>query len=387
MELSNHIKGSGTMKKQVSFLLALALLLTSCGSGSGTSAATMHLRRAEGTVSVSDGEGKNVEPKEDLGLYSGYGVDTQAESYAWIDLDEVKLTKMDQNSGIQIQKEGKRLEILVNSGSLFFNVTQPLADDESMNIRTSTMALGIRGTCGWVTQDTAALLEGKVEVTAGEQSVTISAGEVAFITDSGEIEVFPFTREDVPVFVLPEIEADEALTEAIPESATIYPLTVLTRQTVYDNESENTYADTYIIDYFYDEEGYALRREDKSYIGELVHTSTVTYSYDGEGHFSVASAEGDGDVYEMPYVPGTVDPIGACQHVWTNPMVKAGYDDVRSEIGPDGRLNVSAIDPYLAGYYAIYTMDANGYPVNIDTYAPDGTLTGSCTLEWTVIDP
>ena len=378
------------MKKSVKFLalaLSAAMLfgLTACGGGA--SATTMRLKKTVGTVGVSDGEGKDVSPRDDLMLYSGYGVDTSSESYAWISLDEAKLTKLDQDSEIAITKEGKKLEIEVKSGSLFFNVTQPLADDESMNIRTSTMALGIRGTCGWVTQDTAALLEGKVEVTAGEQSVTISAGEVAFITDSGEIEVFPFTREDVPVFVLPEIEADEALTEAIPESATIYPLTVLTRQTVYDNESENTYADTYIIDYFYDEEGYALRREDKSYIGELVHTSTVTYSYDGEGHFSVASAEGDGDVYEMPYVPGTVDPIGACRHVCTNPMIGDGYDDVRSEIGPDGRLNVSAIDPYLAGYYAIYTMDANGYPVNIDTYAPDGTLTGSCTLEWTVIDP
>ena len=374
------------MKKRILALtLALSLLLTACGGGA--SATTMRLKKTVGTVGVSDGEGKDVSPRDDLMLYSGYGVDTSSESYAWISLDEAKLTKLDQDSEIAITKEGKKLEIEVKSGSLFFNVTQPLADDESMNIRTSTMALGIRGTCGWVTQDTAALLEGKVEVTAGEQSVTISAGEVAFITDSGEIEVFPFTREDVPVFVLPEIEADEALTEAIPESATIYPLTVLTRQTVYDNESENTYADTYIIDYFYDEEGYALRREDKSYIGELVHTSTVTYSYDGEGHFSVASAEGDGDVYEMPYVPGTVDPIGACRHVCTNPMIGDGYDDVRSEIGPDGRLNVSAIDPYLAGYYAIYTMDANGYPVNIDTYGPDGTLTGSCTLEWAVIDP
>lgn len=372
-------------KRILALTLALSLLLTACGGGA--SAVTMRLKKTEGTVGVSDNGGKDVTPREDLSLYSGYRVDTQTESYAWVSLDEAKLAKLDQDSEIAITKEGKKLEIEVESGSLFFNVTQPLADDESMNIRTSTMALGIRGTCGWVTQDTAALLEGKVEVTAGEQSVTISAGEVAFITDSGEIEVFPFTREDVPVFVLPEIEADEALTEAIPESATIYPLTVLTRQTVYDNESENTYADTYIIDYFYDEEGYALRREDKSYIGELVHTSTVTYSYDGEGHFSVASAEGDGDVYEMPYVPGTVDPIGACRHVCTNPMIGDGYDDVRSEIGPDGRLNVSAIDPYLAGYYAIYTMDANGYPVNIDTYGPDGTLTGSCTLEWAVIDP
>lgn len=375
-------------KRILALTLALSLLLTACGGGA--SATTMRLRKAEGTVGVSDGEGKDVEPRDDLGLYSGYGVDTQTESYAWIDLDSVKLTKLDQDSEIAITKEGKKLEVEVKSGSLFFNVTEPLADDETMNIRTSTMMVGIRGTCGWVTQDTAALLEGTVEVTAGEQSVTISAGEMAVLTADGTLEVQSFYQENIPAFIQDE-NLEEAILEEVPP---LYPLTVLTRQTVYDNESEDTYADTYIIDYFYDEEGYTLRRETKSYTGELVHTSTVTYSHDGEGHVSAAaSLEGEWDVYEapdvqdMPYVPGTVDPIGACRHVWTHPMVKAGYDDVRPEIGPDGRLDLSEIDPYLAGYYAIYTMDANGYPVNIDTYGPDGTLTGSCTLEWAVIDP
>lgn len=96
-------------------------------------------------MDVSNGE-KAVEPKENLGLYSGYGVDTQAESYAWIDLDEVKLTKLDQDSEIEIIKEDKRLKIQVLSGSLFFNVAKPLEEDEAMSIRSSTMVIGIRGT-------------------------------------------------------------------------------------------------------------------------------------------------------------------------------------------------------------------------------------------------
>ena len=115
--------------------LSLALLLTSCGGGA--SATSMHLRKTEGTVGVSDGEGKDVTPQENLGLYSGYGVETQAESYAWIDLDKVKLTKLDAGSEVEIAKESKKLEINVVSGSLFFNVTEPLDDDETMNIVTS----------------------------------------------------------------------------------------------------------------------------------------------------------------------------------------------------------------------------------------------------------
>ena len=213
------------MKRSLSFVLALALLLTSCGSGSGTSAATMHLRRAVGTVGVADGEGKTIEPREDLGLYSGYGVDTRAESYAWIDLDKVKLAKLDQDSQVAIKKEDKRLEIEVLSGALFFNVTEPLADDETMDIRTSTMMVGIRGTCGWValSEDkgtlTVGLLEGKVECSNGEDTAAVSAGEKGAIPASGEITVTPLAAAQVPAFVKAELEEDSALAEAVKASS------------------------------------------------------------------------------------------------------------------------------------------------------------------------
>lgn len=247
------------MKKRIlSLTLALSLLLTSCGGG--TSAATMHLRKTEGTVGVSDGDGKDVTPRDDLGLYSGYGVDTSSESYAWISLDDVKLTKLDQDSEIAITKEGKHLEIEVKSGSLFFNVTQPLADDESMNIRTSTMALGIRGTCGWVVSngDQGAqlfLLEGTVEAeaTATGERVQVSAGEMAEVTvnENGETEITvqPFAEEHIVPFVLTELENDAALSAAILEASGLNVLDppdpaqrlrkayqeIIAQQTVYDH--------------------------------------------------------------------------------------------------------------------------------------------------------
>ena len=192
--------------------LSLALLLTSCSGGA--SATSMHLRKTEGTVGVSDGEGKDITAKDDLGLYSGYQVGTQEKSYAWIDLDRVKLTKLDADSQIEINKEGKKLEINVKSGSLFFNVTEPLDDDETMNIAASTMIIGIRGTCGWVGENTAALLGGTVEVTAGEQNVTISAGEMAVLTED-KLEVKPLTASDVPAFVVEEIAGDDGLAQTV----------------------------------------------------------------------------------------------------------------------------------------------------------------------------
>ncbi len=217
------MKGRNMTKHLAPLALAVSLLLTSCGGGA--KAATMHLRRSEGRVSVSDGEGKDLEPAENLGLYSGYGVDTRSESYAWIDLDQVKLTKLDQDSEIEIKKEDKHLEIQVLSGSLFFNVTEPLEGDETMDIRTSNMIVGIRGTCGWVVlsedkdQLSVYLLEGKVRCEADGEKETVRAGEMAVMTEDGQITVEEFSAADVPSFVMEEIEDNDDLIEAILEDS------------------------------------------------------------------------------------------------------------------------------------------------------------------------
>ena len=207
------------MKRVFSLILALIMALSLAACGGGTTATAMHLRRADGTVSVSDGNGKNVPVLDNLGLYSGYGVGTRTASYAWIDLDDVKLAKLDQNSEIAIEKEGKALEIRLKSGSLFFNVTQPLENDETMNIRTSTMLVGIRGTSGWL-EDNGGLsrvyiLEGKVECSAGGQTVQVNAWEFAELTADGELVVEPFDEQDIPAFVReePDVEPPDDVDE------------------------------------------------------------------------------------------------------------------------------------------------------------------------------
>ena len=204
------------MKRIFPFVLALVMVLSLAACG-GTTAATMHLRRTEGTVAVSDGDGKDVPVLDNLGLYSGYEVGTRSASYAWIDLDDVKLAKLDQNSEISIEKEGKALDIRLKSGSLFFNVTQPLEDDETMNIHTSTLLLGIRGTSGWVEENDGLsrvyLLEGKAECSAEGQTVRVNAGEFAGLTTDGELVVKGFTQQDIPAFV--RKDADPELIDSV----------------------------------------------------------------------------------------------------------------------------------------------------------------------------
>lgn len=218
-----------TRKNNSVFLLFLVFVLLLPACGSKETAATMHLVRAEGAVSVNDTDGASVALIENLGLYSGYGVATQAASYGWIDLDEAKLAKMDEDSEVEIVKRDKLLELCVQSGGLFFNVTEPLAEDETMNIRTSTMLVGIRGTCGWVYVEDDSLmhvylLRGKVECSVlGEgdnalASEMLTAGQVARMTLSegtASIVVEDFSEQDIPAFVMTEIEEDTEIMESL----------------------------------------------------------------------------------------------------------------------------------------------------------------------------
>lgn len=216
------------------FALAACLLCTGCAGNA--SASVMRLIRTEGTVGVSDEGGEAVSLAENLSLYSGYHMGTETKSYAWINLDSVKLTKMDEESEVEIQKEGKALEIVVNSGELFFNVTEPLEEDETLDIRTSTMTVGIRGTCGWVRavdeeHMMVYVLEGTVQCTVTDpesgKNVTdaISGGEKAELIlcpekeEKCEIVKEKLELYEIPLFVLTELFEDDRLCEKINEAS------------------------------------------------------------------------------------------------------------------------------------------------------------------------
>ena len=74
-------------KRNVCLLLlaaaALAVLLAACGKS-----ASIRLARTEGAVSVWDEKEAALAPAEDLGLYAGYRMATEASAYSWLSLDE-----------------------------------------------------------------------------------------------------------------------------------------------------------------------------------------------------------------------------------------------------------------------------------------------------------
>ena len=257
-------------------LILVMLLSASCGKNKYT---TMKLIKTDGEVGVENEKGNAVDLIENLGLYNGYGIGTQKKSFAWIDLDDTKLTKMDEKSDVDIKKDGKKLELVVNSGGLFFNVTKPLEDDESMDIRTSTTICGIRGTCGWVESqgDTSyvGLLDGKVEcfvtVDGEEETVTVNVKELLIVKKDGDnvtYEVEELTYKDVPEIVQVEIVDEpfalEEETHTVDDFLGVY------------SSTENEYGDVSEAELGLDDEGALYFRQ-----GNGIYQSYSSYEVDG----------------------------------------------------------------------------------------------------------
>lgn len=231
------------MRKRGSYYRAMgtavfcAALLFCVSCGKEGRATDMKLARTEGQVEIQDEKEKTVTPEENLGLYSGYQVDTRQDSYAWVNLDKVKLTKMDQETAVEIRKSGKALELQVLSGSVYFNITEPLGEDETMEIRTSNMAVGIRGTIGWVEcidgeHMRVGVLEGTVQCTVTDPQTgqtaeeSVSQGETALLIcqpEKTEIAVEKTAEADLPEFVAEELRKDSQAADRVEEASGIKP--------------------------------------------------------------------------------------------------------------------------------------------------------------------
>lgn len=206
-------------------LTAICLLCTACGQ---SKAGDLRLSETEGTIRIADADGKRVFSNEVTTLSSGYIMETQADSYAWISLGDGNLVKLDAESKIKIHQEGKDLELQLSSGRLFFYIPEPLAKGKTLRIRTDAMTAEIPGTCGWVVEESqdhsqVFILEGTAPVAGTAANVTAAAGHVADATVLGdgdtEMTVKRFPVSSVPDFVMTEVTWDEALTVKILESS------------------------------------------------------------------------------------------------------------------------------------------------------------------------
>lgn len=215
---------------------ALTMMPVTPASAATARATTMKLEKTEGTVSLKTQNGSARKITNGMRLYNGNTLATGKHSYAYVSLDSSKAVKLDQSSTATLRQSGKNLELLVKDGKLFFNVSKPLADKESMNVRTSTMVTGIRGTCGvveFVSAQTSKLylLEGTVTLGSGENATTIQGGQTATVVlppkqeaggsdkpgiiEKPSIQVEKMTEETIPPVALKEIVNNKTLQKKI----------------------------------------------------------------------------------------------------------------------------------------------------------------------------
>ena len=238
------------LKRVLCALLASAMVVVPVTPASAATAraTTMKLEKAEGSVTLKTQNGSARKITNGMRLYNGNALSTASSSYAYISLDSTKAVKLDQNSSATLRQSGGQLELLVKSGKMFFNVSQPLTEKENMNVRTSTMVTGIRGTCGVVeyvnvNKSRLYLLEGKVTLGSGENATTIYGGQTATVvlqpkkeTDNSgkpgdmnnpekekeqKVLVEKMTEKTVPVFAIAEIVSDPVLQEKITETTNL----------------------------------------------------------------------------------------------------------------------------------------------------------------------
>ena len=200
------------------FLAALALILAGCSSNK---AAVMRLIRTEGEVTLENASGDPGTAQLNARLNSGEKLRTGAGSSATVSLDDTKIASLDELSFAEFIKSGRALELHLLEGGVFFDVMEKLRDDETFDIKTSTMTIGIRGTSGYVRADsdkgefwlTDGEVEVEIEIGGIKKKATVHSGEklVVTTTEEGEPEVVveKYEVEELPDFARDSIKASE----------------------------------------------------------------------------------------------------------------------------------------------------------------------------------
>ena len=317
-------------KKKIALMLAVTLLIQTlcggCGSLSALSeltATTMRLIKASGTVKITWQE-KEQDVREDMKLLSGTEVRTKKDSLAGIGLDDVKAVTLSEETKVDVTQKNKKLELELLKGEIYFKVMQPLEADESFDIKTSSMTVGIRGTSGYVHvidkhSSELILTSGKVEVSSGDETVTLEAGNkltVEVDDGSATFEVVPMITDDLPEFVLQEIQEDDDLSDMIEEAL-----------------GEN-WEDTYAANASYElPEGY------------LGIYSDITTKANSCTNLLSVTPNGDG-TYTATW-----------QYFWTGSLLTISREEFDAiELGSPFPDSLLAITEYLAGYKCV-TID------------------------------
>ena len=128
------------------FIAALVLALAFGAAAEDYEAGTMRLLRYEGTVEILDPEGAPRFVLENVRFASGESMRTGEDGMASVGLDDSKIVTLDVLSRVNFVQEDSRLLLKLTEGTMLLDVREKLDVNETLDIETSTMVVGIRGT-------------------------------------------------------------------------------------------------------------------------------------------------------------------------------------------------------------------------------------------------
>ena len=198
-------------------------------------ATTMRLLKVEGTVNIEDASGTVKPVIDNIRFTRGDTISTGSDGLASIGLDDTKIVTLQNDSSAEFIKNGKQIELKLKQGGVFFEVTEKLTDDETYEIETSNMTVGIRGTSGYVWYDESGLqsliiTDGKVVVsgynpkTGETKTVEVCGGQrvscylYSDITEertSIEFELTDVPEDELPEFPLQMLAENPELLEKV----------------------------------------------------------------------------------------------------------------------------------------------------------------------------
>ena len=223
---------------------------------------TMRLLHYKGTVEIEDASGKQRPVMENARLGSGEAMKTGEASTASVGLDDGRVCTLDALSRVEFTKGNGALTMNLTEGRIFLDVSDKLDAGETMDVRTSTIAVGIRGTILFISSEPIAdesagnlesvdltglapekgsiirlsqvgVLEGSTEITylddAGqEQSLAVDAGQKVIVPEYSEDAegthepvVSEITQEELKGFVLDRVTEDASILNRVKQACDV----------------------------------------------------------------------------------------------------------------------------------------------------------------------
>ncbi len=146
------------MNKRYRFLyiLIMMMLVFSCCTGvmaESYEASTMRLLKYVGTVEILDASDNSRFVMENARFSSGETLKTGSDGSASISLDSTKIVSLDADTTVKFAQDSGHMKMTLSEGTMLLDVREKLDENETLDIQTATMMVGIRGTIILVKQN------------------------------------------------------------------------------------------------------------------------------------------------------------------------------------------------------------------------------------------